>query len=396
MQKSSLYLTVGLLLAIVVSLYSCVKKVNGINNDQVIETPYSLYFSDTAGALYNSNDGHSIQRTVFRADGFPCRAICTVNSNILWAKNNLYISVDNGANFNHSYDSLASYPFVSCSNLWQDLNQSMIINIPDWGMVYTVSESADPINYLGIVFSLNVGGLRGYWWYDIPDTLGNMGNYGPGYQIQMTSFTMLKNQTLCGYDAIHNRNFYRTKGILWNECTANPDTMVDLGIGSPLNHGGIHLPYNDLISTPVDTGVGKAWYCYGHLNNTLIAIDQRNCNGGGGYFSNDTGRNWTKYGGLPNVPLLCVGSPFEEICLIGTDSAGLYELNTNTNAFQPQKNNGLGNYVIVRSIVAKENIYKNGVIKKFVYLATNLGIYQSTDGGHNWVKTIPGNFVAVY
>src|ERR1035437_9370138 len=98
MQKSSLYATVVALATIIIALSSCLKKVNGINNDTVIETPYSLYFSDTAGALYNSNDGKTIQRTVFKADGFPCHAICIVNNNILWPKGNLLISSDNGTN----------------------------------------------------------------------------------------------------------------------------------------------------------------------------------------------------------------------------------------------------------------------------------------------------------
>ncbi len=400
MRKSSLYVTIALFLAIFISLYSCTKKVNGINNDQVIETPYSLFFSDTSGALYNSNDGKTIQRTLFKGDGFPCRAICVAHDNILWAKTNLYYSTNNGVNFNHSYDSLTSFPFITCNGLALNLNQSMMINIPDWNMIFTCANyPSTSENYLGVVYSL-YSGTQGTWWTDLLDTLGNAGAYGAEpYTINMTSYTLLKAGVLCGYDAVHNRNFYRTKTTLWNEVTANPDSDIAPYIGSPVNHSGNHLPYHDLLdgpSSPIDTGVGIAWYSYGHFNNTLIAIDNRNCNGGGAYYSNDTGKNWTQYAGLPNVPLLCIASPFEEICLIGTDSAGLYELNTNTGAFQQQKNNGLGTNIVVRNIAFKENIYKNGTHQKYVYLATNQGLYQSTDGGHKWTKTIPGNFVAVY
>jgi len=170
MRKTPLYLTFGLLVAAIISIYSCTKKVNGINNDQVVETPYSLYFSDTAGALYNSTDGKTI-KTIFNPDGFPCRAICVDNSNILWAKTNLYASINNGVNFNHAYDSLTQNPFKSCNGLNMDLNQSMMIDIPDWSMAFTTSTyNSFSENYLGVVFSLNVGGILGSWWADLPDT----------------------------------------------------------------------------------------------------------------------------------------------------------------------------------------------------------------------------------
>ena len=70
MRKSSLYLMAGLSIAIIISLYSCTKKFDGVNNDMVVETPYSLYFSDTAGALYNTNDGKTV-KVLVKPDGFP-------------------------------------------------------------------------------------------------------------------------------------------------------------------------------------------------------------------------------------------------------------------------------------------------------------------------------------
>jgi hypothetical protein len=92
---------------------------------------------------------------------------------------------------------------------------------------------------------------------------------------------------------------------------------------------------------------------------------------------------------------LCISAPFDEVCLIGTDSAGLYKYNVNTATWE-QNNNGVTKNLIVRNIAFKENIYKNNIVKKFIYLATNQGIFQSTDGGINWVMTVPGNFVCVY
>lgn len=403
MRKSFLYLSLGFVAAAMVSIYSCVKKVNGINNDQVIETPYGLFFSDTAGTLYVTNDGKTV-KTIFKADGFPCRAICTDDGNVLWVKKNLYIST-NGRNFNHAYDSVTSYDFKACNGKWLNLNQSMIIDIPDWEQSFTCSDYPTTTeNYLGVVSNTRRGGILGYWWPELPDTpvfTGDpvpFGSYGtPPYTIRVTSFTLLKNGVLCAYDGRNNRNFFRTKTTLWNECTANPEHGAEPGVGDPANFSGTPLPHRIPLgfgfTAPVDT---TAFYSLGHYNNRLIAIDNINCNSNGAYYSDDTGRTWKPYSGLPNKPLLCIASPFEEICLIGTDSAGLYVLNNNTGMWQLQQNNGLEKNIIVRNIAFKENIYKNGSRKKFVYLATNKGIYQSTDNGNYWTLTIPGNYVAVY
>jgi hypothetical protein len=310
-------------------------------------------------------------------------------------KNNLYISTNNGVNFNHSYDSAGGSPHFACNGFPFDLNQSMIIDIPSWNYVYVVNRDADPNNYMGLSYNL-YGGGQGGWALDIPDSLGAIGNYGPLFPIQVTSLTLMTNGILAGYDAYHNRCFYRTKNSLWNECTANPDTVDWPGIGLPANHSGNQLPHHGFYEptgTIIDT---TAWYSYGHYNDQLIAIDQKNCHDSGAYYSNDTGRNWTVMTGLPyGVPLLCIESPFEEICLVGTAGAGLYILNNNTRAWQAN-NNGLFKNLIVRSIVAKQMMYKNGKIQKYIFLATNAGIYQSIDGGNNWTLTIPGNFTAIY
>ena len=393
MQKFSLYCTAGFLsLLLIAGIYSC-NKSNGINNGQVIETPYSLYFSDTSGTLFYTNDGKNINSIIFPPDGKPSRAICTAGPNILFAKDNLYISYNNGQNFNHSYDSITKRPDVDCKGRVIDLNQSMLFDVPSWRRAYVMS-SANPgdgisTNWLGLAHN-DTFGVRGHWSLDVYYDTIRTGLL----PVTMTSLTQLANGILCGLaydgDQFHVRNFYKSceddATCRWTETTANPDGSSTLPM---YNTGGTPLPptLTGAITTP-------GYFTLGHLNNRLIAVDSK-CSDGA-WYSDDTGRNWTQYQGLPtNVSLLCIASPFEQVCLVGTDSAGLYILNTNTNKFE-LNNNGLASNLKVRSIAFKENIYKNNTTSRYVYIATDQGIFQSTDGGHNWVQTIKGNYVSLY
>ncbi len=349
---------------------SCNKTIETIDNNQVIETPYVLYFGDTSGALYNTNDGVKINKVPFPADGVPFKAICTSKANLLYCKMmpTLYFSYNSGVNFNVSYDSVRVHPTTAADGFPIDLNQTMICDIPKWRRIYVCSADPDPGNFLGLANSVS----NGQWGSWSKEVYYNGGRVNLPIPFSITSLTFTKAGYLFGLDAIDHRTFYRTDTsttALWNETTSNFLTA------------GTALP---------TTG----WFSCGHYNNEIIAIDNAGLNGA--YFSDDTGINFTQFSGLPaNYPLLCVASPFEEICLIGTAGAGLYIMNVNTHAFQPC-NNGLGNNLIVKGIAAKENIFKNGTLEKLVYIATNRGVYKSSDNGQNWVLIKAGNFTAIY
>ena len=394
MQRSSLYCVI-LLAATLSGFYGC-KKVNGINNNTVIETPYALYYSDTAGTLFVTNDGLS-HRVVFESDGAPCRAICVSGNNILFAKTNLYVSINNGVNFNHGFDSLQSVYHVAVNGVSFNLNQSMLVDCADWNKVYTVTNQPHNIainqfDYLGVEYTNNHGIRGSYACEGTYDTNGNAGQM----PVRMVSYTRLPNGILAGLaishyinnstgivDTVTQRNFYKACGTddcPWKETTGR-------GTFGASDTNGVPLP-------PTVTYPDTGFFTLGHYNGRLIAIDQTGKNGA--FYSDDTGRIWKKYSGIPaKVPLLCIASPFEQVCLIGTYGAGLYILNTNTQSFQPN-NNGLARDLIVRSIAFKQNYYKNGTKKRYVYLATNRGIFQSTDDGINWIMTIPGNYTAIY
>lgn len=378
----------------VLMVYSACTRTNGIDNNNVIRTPFSLYFSDTAGALFSSNDGRSYSKLAFPPDGKSCRAIATSGPNILWAKNNLYYSDNNGKNFNWTYDTLAQFANRNCDGRLVTLNQTMLMSFPKWdNRVYSMSASPDASrNWLGLMYSDQFGNPR-TWILDVYfDTMG-VGQV----PVRMKSLTMLANGTLCGLaysapvpnDTVHHRNFVR-KGKddavyenRWKEVTANPDGISYIYGG---NSSGTPLP-------PYGSMTDIGFFHLGHLNNRLIAIDAT-CNYGA-WYSDDEGANWQKYSGIPdNTSLLCIDAPFEEVCLIGTSGKGLYILNTHTGMWEPN-NKGLASNLTVRDIAAKSNIYKNGTVRKFIYIATDKGIYESADGGRNWTLAFPGNYVAV-
>ena len=359
MQKRSLF--VPLLLSLCVTgLFSCVKKSNTINNGSVIETPYSLFFSDTAGAIYNTTDGKNIAKTVLPPDGYPGRAMVTSHENLLVVKPNMYVNVNNSTNFNLAYDMLAQYLHTDVNGTVRGLDQTMIISLPGWNHVYVASADPSSSNFFGIAWSQLDGVINTWYAENYYDTVGitNLTN------IHTNSFTQTKDGTLFAHDNT-NRMFYRPSlDQRWME-TANV---------TPLPIGG--------------------YFSIGHLNNELIAIDTKGSNGA--YYSDDKGANWHSYTGLPaNTPLLSICSPFEQLCLVGTAGKGLYVFNPGTSSFQPS-NSGLGDNTTVRGIAFKENIYKNGTHQQYVFLATDQGLFQSSDMGLNWVKTLPGNFVTIY
>ncbi len=401
MLKSMHYIKILVVAAMVTVLYSNCKKPSGIDNGNVIETPYSLYFVDTQGAVYKTNDGMAFNK-VFNPDGFPAKAIITSGEAVLLCKNNIYSSIDNGHNFNHAYDSLqsvANLPGMSyaLNNLPIDCNQSMIIEVPgdskSPSFVYACTDAPNTggtSNYLGVAYNNNHG-LRPNWSLDngYDTTPGNMAPL----PVKMVSFMLMKNGTLVGLALNDNtaaggltsfRNFINTTPL-------DPTTIWQEKTGSLVN---ATLTTEDTTLPPNAIFPSYGFFTLGRYNDRLIAIDQRGACGA--WYSDDLGRKWKQFAGLPaNVPLLCVSSPFDEVSLIGTYGDGLYIYNQSTGSWQ-RNNSGLGTNITVRGISYKSNYYKNGTTKNYIYLATNLGIYQSTDMGLHWTRTIPGNFKNIF
>jgi hypothetical protein len=355
---------------------SCTKN-NGIDNNNIIRTPYTLYVSDSMGTMYHTNDGVNYTAVVFSTDGYIPRSIVISDTNLLWVKNNLYFTRNSGMNFNPSTGTFADsvqHPgndfMVTPYAHWQ----SMMYQVEDQNRLYCSAVNTNMAqDSFGVVYN-DSNGLVGRWKWDVMwDSAGaTPPNNVIGPNIQITSFTYLNlSKKTIAYDYINNRVFHRdNRDAMWEE------TVMVTGL-------------------PHTAGQDSFYLC--HINDRLIAVDYSAKDGA--YYSDDLGANWTQYAGLPqNVHhLYCAFAPFNETILIGTDSLGLYECGptspVNTFVKSPLGLTGT-NYTSVRGITAKSNTYKDGTMQKFIYIATSTGVYRRNDNG-TWMQVRKGNYVAI-
>lgn len=337
MKRNILLHTLTLSALLCVTITSC-KKENGIDNETVVRKPYSLYVTSAEGELLNTNNGDDYL-TIFPVDGFPSRSLVTADTAIVWLKNNLFVSLDNGQNFNPK--TTVGVP-PSPSFPWQNI----LLSALDQDRIYVGSVLAR-----GIYFT----GDNGKNWF--PDNDWDDGVNGGN----ISSFTQLKNGNIYAH-ANFTDSFYK------KDNKADKWTWIQQIVPIPSN----------------------GTYYINHFDNTLVATDVSGANGV--YYSND-GQNWNKYPGLPNRPLRATNAPFDEVLLVGTDSMGVYRLQSGQ--FVPA-NNGLTTNTTVLGIIGKDNVFKNGARRRFIYLATDQGLFRSEDLGQNWVSVKPGSYVSVY
>ena len=334
----------GVLLSTVLgALYvgSC-RKSNGIENNTVIQTPYGLYFTDGEGALYNTNDGRTIKRD-FPVDGSGMRSITISGPNVIFIKRNVHVSEDNAQHFNPK-DTTANRhaPF-----------QSIMLDVPSHGRVYICVDSFPNSQGMGIKYSEDHGLT---WKVDTSTAFDTSVHppYGP------SSFAQTRNGDLFAYNNRSGELIKRTsKTAPWVLVRNGPDTT------------------------------NKKHYFLSHFNNVLLAADTS----GGVYYSSDAGQTFAAYPGLPGAHIVSLAAPFEQTLLAGTKGAGIYRLVSGSFV---AANNGLAPNSIVYSIAGKDDTYKNGVIRQYIYIATNTGLYRSEDGGENWTLQYPGDMRRVF
>jgi hypothetical protein len=331
------------------AVQSCKKRRNDIDNNQIISKPYSLFVADSSGRIENTNDGNQF-KVAFGAPGNPVRAMSSSGENLVWVgqidafvATNKQLQPGNNLNFNP-----INQPTSPVAQ-WQ----SMILNVPDYNnRIYLAGNTGK-----GIIYS-DSNGKIGTWKVD--------GSFNPSISgnIAVTSYTQLANGTVLAFDHINTRIFTKTgKDVLWEEVIIND------------------LPKS-----------GK--FFISHIENTVVAGDSSGANGI--WYSTNNGANWKQYNGLPTgAQVMCMLAPFERVLLVGTAGNGMFRLPLNSDTFEPS-DNGLNSVINIRGIAAKNDVYKNGEVSEYVYLATDFGLYRSMDIGKNWILMKPGNYVAIY
>ena len=334
-----------------VAIQGCSPK--DLGSISVLQTPYALYFCDSNGVVGHTNDGLNFGVADFAADGVPSKALLVSGNNLMMLKSRAYVSVGNSNQFNPTYENPNPIAF----------GPSCVLN-SNSGRVYMASS----VSGSGIVYSDQHCAVNS-WQEDFNFPSTDTVNPGGGViGNQMTSFAQLQNSTIFGYDWVH-KSLYTTGG------GNSPWTRVNYAAGS---------------SDTLPTSTAGPFHIF-HINNDLVALDYLGLQGG--WHSGNNGQTWYKYTGLPARPLNCGAAPFEQVFLVGTDSAGVYMLQAGGN-FVPS-NNGIDPGSSVGGIVSKQNLYEGGSTQQYIYIATSSGLYRSFDLGFNWTKIKKGNFYAV-
>lgn len=335
-------------LSLCIGFTSCKKESTlGIDNDQVIKIPYSLYMADSAGAVLNTNDGIHFSN-LFPPDGYRPTLLLVSGDNLMMLKQNLHLSVNGSRDFNPVYFHVNKFPW-----------QTMAYDYPEQGRIYITSTEGKGISYS------SDNGLT--WQVDNSWVADNL--LPPNFEI--SSFSGLSDGDLFAYSNIGNVLF-KKQGQTGNW------TPVTTQGSFPINPSEYYLTSN---------------------NNTLFLIDHKGI--GGVWYSQDEGVHWTKFnqGELPTgTQYLCALSPNGGTSLlIGTDSMGVYQ--TQNGGFI-RTSGGLLKHIASYSFAEKENYYKNNAVKTYIYLGTSNGLYRSEDYGTTWYILTSGvlnqKYVAIY
>lgn len=345
----------GIVLGLAFSAGACKPTYDEIDNNNVISKPYVLYVGDTFGAIYRTNDGLNFQ-TVFGADNYPATAMVTSGANLIYIKKNVHIIEKLGQGNNNTN------PTFMAPGAFSDYGESIIINVNTPAFKNRVYIGGT--GKKGYIFNDSNGrpGISYSNWKDEDDINIPTGTI-------MTSFTLLDNNTLIAYDDVNKRTFK----------VSSPTQQWTQTTGSPLPTAGK--------------------FFLSHMGNIVLAADKTGANGV--YYSANDGNSWSQYSGIPtSLQILSMCGGFGQTVLVGTNGGGVYRLPAGSTKFVTA-NIGMPKNAIVKSLSEKYDYYKNNTSKKYIYAATDQGVYRSQDLGENWVKVYEnpdkkGSFTVMY
>ncbi len=332
-------------LAGMLSLQSCNRDPIEIDNNSVIKFPYSLYAATQDGTVINTNNGEDFQ-FVFPPDGFGPTQLLTSGNNLIMIKDNLHTSVNEGKSFNPTFTKVRKFPW-----------QTMVYDFPAQNSVFVTSHEGKGI------FSSRDNGIT---WKE--ETFEE----NAPQLMEIGSFSGLDDGRVFAYSNMSNLLFAKDNAdAIWK-----PVTMVTF------------LPTS-----------GSSYYLTSG-GNTLYLTDYYGQ--GGVWMSTDFGYSWTRLerGSMQvGYTYTSTVAPYgNKIVIVSTLEGGIFR--SGEDGVFKEAMSGLATGTKVYRLSKKLNVYKNDLVKTYIYAATNNGIYRSEDVGQTWVQVgkgkWDGDYLSVY
>jgi len=317
----------------------------GTDNNSVIKFPYSLFAATQDGTVINTNNGEEFE-FVFPPDGFGPTQLVTSGNNLLMVKDNLHMSTNQGKSFNPVFTQVRKFPW-----------QTMVYNNTHQNKLFVSSYQGK-----GVFSSKDHGAT----WQEetfvenIPSLL------------EISSFSGLDDGKMFAYSNMSNIMFVKD------------------------NADAIWTPVTTVTFLPT---TGSEYYLTS-AGNTLYLTDYYGQ--GGIWMSTDYGYSWERL----NRGSMQVGdtytstvSPYgNKIVVVSTLERGIYR--SDEDGIFRNATFGLATGTKVYRLTKKLNIYKNDLVKIYIYAATSTGIYRSEDTGKTWVQVgkehWSGDYISIY
>lgn len=320
-------------------------RTENLDANNIITKPYTLYFADSNGVIYHTNDGERI--SVKRGpDGVEIGTLETAGNNLLMCYTNgtilhvAEVSKYTNVNFNQSF--IAVHPL--------SFGQSRVLNANKFAdgvknRVYVAGA--------GVYYNDSNGTDGSRWLKDESDPIKNANVNS------ITSYARLDNGKVIGYDDVSRR--------LISKADASAPWIVHPGSGLP--------------------GAGSGRLAIINKGNDIIAYAYGNDPAARGFWrSTDDGQTFAALPQLPDTPFITAATgTFGKVLIACTRDRGIFRLSGDQDKWE-YSSFGLDAGTRVYAIVAKDNMYKNDAEKVFVFIATSTGIYRSDDQGQNWIK----------
>ncbi len=320
---------------------SC-KKYNQVDNSGTVKTPYTLFIGGFYGTMHKTNDGLYFNN-LFPTDNSCVRQIIVADSNLLYLKENLYVSDNEGQSFKVCNQNVI--PFMDAFYKYY-LPNTGLYNKTERKVYICVKNGVEVSSDLGKTFSAETN-------WATPFPAGEM----------PTSVTLTDNGTM--YLMIDSTNqFVKAPGGQW----------------AAVAQDGV----NDL---PTDT---TTWYV-SKSHDTLFAVDFNGRNGI--FYSTNFGADWATISGIPKKrKILFANQPeFSDNFYVGIDSGGLYRLD-GANFFFNTAGAGMPWSTKVSYVEGKRIIYRTDVVRKYLFAATDEGLFISETGGLDWRVLRTGSY----